>query len=84
MLYGITSISTRMVHAADGRNLTGSMPGNLNFIIRPNMPPGNQIEVFFSILNRRCLRLSSFRSKEELREAVMMFIRIWNERRTSF
>lgn len=40
----------------------------------------NQIEVFFSILNRRCLRLSSFRSKEELREAVMMFIRIWNEK----
>jgi len=40
----------------------------------------NQIEIFFSILHRRCLKLSSFKSKEELREMVMKFIKLWNDK----
>jgi len=40
----------------------------------------NQIEIFFSILHRRCLKLSSFRSEEELRETVMKFIKLWNDK----
>jgi transposase len=40
----------------------------------------NQIEIFFSILHRRCLKLSSFKSKEELREMVMNFIKLWNDK----
>ena len=40
----------------------------------------NQVEIFFSILHRRCLKLSSFKSKEALREMVMKFIKIWNDK----
>lgn len=40
----------------------------------------NQIEIFFSILHRRCLKHSSFKSKEELREMVMKFIKCWNDK----
>ncbi len=40
----------------------------------------NQIEIFFSILHRRCLKLSSFKSKEELREMIMKFIKLWNDK----
>ncbi len=40
----------------------------------------NQIEIFFSILHRRCLKLSSFKSKDELREMVMKFIELWNDK----
>jgi transposase len=40
----------------------------------------NQIEIFFSIVHRRCLKLSSFKSKEDLREMVMKFIKIWNDK----
>jgi transposase len=40
----------------------------------------NQVEIFFSILHKRCLKLGSFRSEEELREMVMKFIRIWNDK----
>jgi len=39
-----------------------------------------QIEIFFSILHRRCLKLSSSKSKEELREMVMKFIKLWNDK----
>ncbi|MDY0404704.1 IS630 family transposase [Virgibacillus sp. 179-BFC.A HS] len=39
----------------------------------------NQVELFFSILHKRCLKWSSFRSEKELKEAVMAFIQHWNE-----
>jgi len=39
----------------------------------------NQVEVFFSILQRRCLRGASFRSTTELRNAVLAFIQRWNQ-----
>lgn len=38
----------------------------------------NQVECFFSILERKCLANGSFRSTEQLREAVMAFIDHWN------
>jgi hypothetical protein len=38
----------------------------------------NQVELFFSILQRQCLRAGSFRSPAELRTAVMAFITAWN------
>jgi transposase len=40
----------------------------------------NQIEIFFGVLARRCLRRKSFRSVEELRAHVMAFIARWNAR----
>ncbi len=39
----------------------------------------NQVECFFSILARRCLRDASFSSVAELRDAVLGFIARWNE-----
>jgi hypothetical protein len=39
----------------------------------------NQVELFFSILQRQCLRDGSFCSTEELRREVMAFIASWNE-----
>ena len=39
----------------------------------------NQIELFFSIIYKRCLKHASFRSKEELKEKVMKFIMLWNK-----
>lgn len=41
----------------------------------------NQVELFFSILQRQCLREASFRSTEELRTAVLEFIAVWNRER---
>jgi transposase len=38
----------------------------------------NQVECFFSILQRRCLEHGSFGSIAELREAVLAFIDYWN------
>ena len=38
----------------------------------------NQVELFFSIVERVCLRHGSFASKEELRAAVLEFIAYWN------
>jgi transposase len=40
----------------------------------------NQIEIFFGVVARRCLRRKSFRSTEELREHLMTFIKRWNTR----
>lgn len=40
----------------------------------------NQIEIFFGVLARRCLRRKSFCSIEELRAHVMAFIARWNSR----
>lgn len=44
----------------------------------------NQVELFFSILQRQCLRDGSFRSTEELRREVMDFIAAWNEKACPF
>ena len=41
----------------------------------------NQVELFFSILQRQCLRDASFRSVEELRTTVLEFIAVWNRDR---
>ena len=41
----------------------------------------NQVELFFSILQRQCLRDASFRSVEELRTVVLAFIAAWNRDR---
>lgn len=41
----------------------------------------NQVELFFSILQRQCLRAASFGSVEELRTAVLEFIAAWNRER---
>ncbi len=41
----------------------------------------NQVELFFSILQRQCLREGSFRSPEELRQAVRAFVAAWNRDR---
>jgi transposase len=38
----------------------------------------NQIELWFSILGRRCLRNASFASTTGLRETVLQFIATWN------
>lgn len=40
----------------------------------------NQVEIFFSILHRRCLKYGSFTSAEDLRHKVLAFIRRWNEK----
>ena len=38
----------------------------------------NQVECFFSILERQSLRDASFKSKEQLRDQVLTFIEFWN------
>lgn len=38
----------------------------------------NQVELFFSILHRRCLKHGSFTSQDDLRAKVMAFIAQWN------
>jgi transposase len=40
----------------------------------------NQVEIFFSILHRRCLKHGSFPSVENLQDTVLDFIRRWNEK----
>lgn len=39
----------------------------------------NQVEVFFSILEKACLRWGSFRSVAELETAIVAFLKQWNE-----
>jgi transposase len=39
----------------------------------------NQIELFFGVVGRRCLRRKSFRSTEELAGHIMAFIARWND-----
>jgi hypothetical protein len=41
----------------------------------------NQVELFFSILQRECLRHGSFLSEEDLRKTVLDFIAYWNRER---
>jgi len=49
--------------------------------MRSSGPSSNQVELFFSILQRQCLREGSFRSTEELRTAVLAFLAAWNRDR---
>ena len=44
----------------------------------------NQVELFFSILERQCLRDADFRSKEALRAAALNFVSERNERARPF
>lgn len=39
----------------------------------------NQIEIFFSILHRRCLKWGSFHSTQKLEDVVLRFIQHWNQ-----
>jgi len=39
----------------------------------------NQIEIFFSIVQRKCLRHGSFDSKQTLRETLLAFLAHWNK-----
>jgi len=39
----------------------------------------NQVEIFFSIVQRKCLRHGSFASKTELRTALLDFVAHWNK-----
>jgi transposase len=40
----------------------------------------NQVEIFFSILQKKCLRYANFKSVGELKEVVMKYIIKWNEK----
>ncbi|MCC7540783.1 MAG: IS630 family transposase [Deltaproteobacteria bacterium] len=54
--------------------------GRFHFIYTPKHASWlNQIEIWFSILQRRILRYGSFKSREELSERVLAFIAWWNE-----
>jgi len=44
----------------------------------------NQVECFFSILQRQCLRDASFETVEQLRDQVLAFIARWNEKARPF
>ena len=53
--------------------------GRFHFVYTPlHASWVNQIEVWFSILQRRLLRYGSFDSVADLREQVLAFIRYWN------
>ena len=53
--------------------------GRFRFIYTPlHASWVNQIEIWFSILQRRVLRYGSFESLGDLREQVLAFIRYWN------
>jgi hypothetical protein len=41
----------------------------------------NQVEMFFSIVHRQCLRHGDFHSKDELRTALLDYIDYWNRER---
>jgi transposase len=38
----------------------------------------NQVEIWFSILSRKCLRRASVRSTQDLRDLIHCFIKTWN------
>jgi transposase len=40
----------------------------------------NQVELWFGILGKRCLRNASFTSKKALRKAVLTYISVWEEK----
>jgi DNA-binding CsgD family transcriptional regulator len=54
--------------------------GRFHFVYTPKHASWmNQVEVWFSILQRRILKYGSFSSKRELEAAVMSFVVHWNE-----
>ena len=54
--------------------------GRFHFVYTPRHASWmNQVEIWFSILQRRVLRHGSFSSTVDLEAAVMAFIRTWNE-----
>ena len=79
---GITDDLGRRARAASWRPWTPARPSS------PTRATGsgsstrswlNQVEIWFSVLARRLLRRSSFRSLEELRERIESFISYFNE-----
>ena len=38
----------------------------------------NQVEIWFSLLSRKCLRRASVRSTQDLRALIQRFIKTWN------
>ena len=40
----------------------------------------NQVEIFFSVLQKKCLRYANFKSVNELKKTVMKYINIWNKK----
>lgn len=55
--------------------------GRIRFVYTPlHASWVNQIEIWFSILQRRVLRYGSFENRAALRRDVLGFIRHWNER----
>jgi transposase len=54
--------------------------GRFHFVYTPiHASWMNQVEIWFSLLQRRVLRYGSFDSKVDLEAAVMAFIRQWNQ-----
>ena len=54
--------------------------GRFHFVYTPlHASWVNQVEIWFSILQRRVLKHGSFSSPSDLEAAVMAFIRHWNE-----
>jgi transposase len=54
--------------------------GRFHFVYTPiHASWMNQVEIWFSLLQRRVLRYGSFGSKVDLEAAVMAFIRHWNQ-----
>lgn len=54
--------------------------GRFHFVYTPKHASWlNQVEIWFSILQRRVIRYGSFRSRKELRDRVLGFIQWWNE-----
>ncbi len=61
------------------RRFNARYGGKFEFVYTPlHASWVNQVEIFFSILQRRCLKHGDFRSAEELRERVLDFIDRWN------
>lgn len=55
--------------------------GKFNFVYTPIHASWlNQVEIFFSILHKRCLKHGNFASTQDLNQRVMSFIKRWNER----
>jgi transposase len=53
--------------------------GRFHFVHTPKHASWvNQVEVWFSILQRRVLKHASFATREELKKAVLAFVRHWN------
>ena len=56
-----------------------SIEGGPNQVDKPN-----QVEIVFSLLQRKALRGASFKNKDQLREAIEAFLKKHNERAKPF